>query len=220
MSEPERAQTGGIGLAVLEGDTARGDILRPAAFLDRDGVLNETIPDPASGKPESPLRAEDVQLIATAADGARRLAQAGYVLVCVSNQPAAAKGKVSMEELLAVHDRVLVLLAEEGVQIEASRLCFHHPNGVVEGLTGECDCRKPAPGMLVEAARSMSLDVGASWMVGDTDTDIEAGQAVGARTVLIEYPGSAHKRAGGIRPTLCAPDLANAAGKILGEAGT
>jgi histidinol-phosphate phosphatase family protein len=181
--------------------------------------LNEAVPDPASGKPESPLRVEDIQLIATAADGARRLAQAGYVLVCVSNQPAAAKGKVSMEELLAVHARVLALLAEEGVQIEASRLCFHHPDGVVEGLTGECDCRKPAPGMLVEAARCMSLDVGASWMVGDTDTDIEAGQAAGAHTALIEYPGSAHKREGKVRPTLRAPDLANAAGKILGEAG-
>ena len=190
---------------------------RPAAFLDRDGTLNEFAPDPDSGVPESPLRVDDVRLIEGAAGAARQLAHAGFALVCVSNQPAAAKGKVSLEGLLAIHERVLELLREEGVQLDASRLCLHHPEGVVPELSGPCDCRKPAPGMLLDAAEELGLDLASSWMVGDTDSDVLAGHAAGCRAVLIEHPGSAHKRAGGARPDLVASSLADAAGQLLHE---
>lgn len=94
---------------------------RAAAFLDRDGVLNELVPDPASGAPESPLSPDDVRLIPGAAAAAAALTRLGFVLVCVSNQPAAAKGKVSAAQLLAVHDRVVGLLGEQGVELAASR---------------------------------------------------------------------------------------------------
>ncbi|MHB8240388.1 MAG: HAD-IIIA family hydrolase [Solirubrobacteraceae bacterium] len=188
---------------------------RPAAFLDRDGVLNASVPDLVSGEPESPLRVEDVTLLPGAAAGAAALARAGFALVCVSNQPAAAKAKVSVQELRAVHERVLELLAEEGVEIEASRLCLHHPEGVVAELSGACDCRKPAPGMLLDAAGALGLDLGASWMFGDTDGDVQAGAAAGCQTVLIEYPGSVHKRLGETRPTLRAGDLAEAAAAVV-----
>jgi D-glycero-D-manno-heptose 1,7-bisphosphate phosphatase len=190
---------------------------RPAAFLDRDGTLNEFAPDPDSGVPESPLRVADVRLIEGAADAARQLAHAGFALVCVSNQPAAAKGKVSLEGLLAVHERVLELLREEGVHLDASRLCLHHPEGVVPELSGPCDCRKPAPGMLLDAAEELGLDLASSWMLGDTDSDVLAGHAAGCRAVLIEHPGSAHKRAGGARPDLVASSLADAAAQLLHE---
>ncbi len=189
--------------------------LRPAAFLDRDGVLNAAVPDPVSGEPESPLRLEDVVLLPGAAGGAGALARAGFALVCVSNQPAAAKAKVSVEQLRAVHDRVLELLAEEGVRIEASQLCLHHPDGVVAELVGVCDCRKPSPGMLLDAAGELGLDLAGSWMLGDTDTDMQAGAGAGCRTVLIEYPGSAHKRLGEARPTFHARDLEEAAAMVL-----
>ncbi|HST56577.1 MAG TPA: HAD-IIIA family hydrolase [Solirubrobacteraceae bacterium] len=172
---------------------------RVGAFLDRDGVLNELVPDPVSGLPESPLHARDVRLVAGAAAAAARLARAGFVLVCVTNQPAAAKAKVSLEQLFEVHARVEQLLALEGVQLECSRLCPHHPQGLVEGLSGVCDCRKPAPGMLLAAAGALQLELRASWMFGDTDADVAAGRAAGCRTVLIDYPGSAPKRAGASR---------------------
>jgi D-glycero-D-manno-heptose 1,7-bisphosphate phosphatase len=190
---------------------------RAAAFLDRDGTLNEFAPDPDSGVPESPLRVADVRLIEGAPGAARQLAQAGLALVCVSNQPAAAKGKVSLERLLAVHERVLELLREEGVHLDASRLCLHHPEGVVPELSGTCDCRKPAPGMLLDAAQELGLDLASSWMLGDTDSDVLAGHAAGCRAVLIEHPGSAHKRAGGARPDLVASSLADAAAQLLHE---
>ncbi|HWW90156.1 MAG TPA: HAD family hydrolase [Solirubrobacteraceae bacterium] len=190
---------------------------RPAAFLDRDGTLNEFAPDPDSGLPESPLSVADVRLIEGAAGAARQLADAGFALVCVSNQPAAAKGKVSLEGLLAVHERVLELLREEGVHLDASRLCLHHPDGVVPELSGPCDCRKPAPGMLLDAADELGLDLASSWMLGDTDSDVLAAHAAGCRAVLIEHPGSAHKRAGGARPDLAASSLADAAAQLLDE---
>lgn len=188
---------------------------RPAVFLDRDGVLNELVLDPRLNRPESPLNPVEVRLVPAAAAAARRLARAGYVLICVSNQPAAAKGAVTVEQLLAVHRRVLALLAREGVQLAASRLCLHHPDGLVPGLSGQCACRKPAPGMLLDAAVAVGVDLGASWMVGDTDADVAAGQAAGCRTLLIEHEGSAHKRSNGSPPDLSAPDLAHGVPVLL-----
>ncbi len=186
-----------------------------AAFLDRDGVLNAAVPDPTSGMPESPLKAEDVSLLPGAAAAARKLAAAGYALVCVSNQPAAAKGTVELQQLLRVHERVVDLLAGEGVQLHASYLCPHHPEGVLAELSGPCDCRKPAAGMLLEAASTLGLDRAASWMLGDTDADVLAGQNAGCRTVLIEYPRSAHKRLGDVSPTLLAADLCDGVGQLI-----
>ena len=188
---------------------------RPAVFLDRDGTLNEAAPDPDTGVPESPLRVRDVRLIEGAAAAALRLAQAGFALVCVTNQPAAAKGKVPLEQLLAVHDRVLELLREQSVQLEDSRICLHHPQGIVPELSRVCDCRKPAPGMLLDAAHELGIELAGSWMVGDTDADVAAGRAAGCRTVLIEYPGSAHKRTGNAGPNLLASSLADGAMRLL-----
>jgi D-glycero-D-manno-heptose 1,7-bisphosphate phosphatase len=190
---------------------------RPAAFLDRDGTLNQAVPDPDSGMPESPLSVDDVRLLPGAAAAAGKLADAGYALVCVSNQPAAAKGKVAVGQLLAVHERALTLLAEQGIQVEISLLCLHHPDGVLGELSRPCACRKPAPGMLLDAAAELELDLGSSWMLGDTDTDIAAGHAAGARTVLIEYPPSAHKRSGTSTQELLATDIADAAARLLGQ---
>jgi D-glycero-D-manno-heptose 1,7-bisphosphate phosphatase len=192
---------------------------RPAAFLDRDGVLNAGVPDPDSGRLESPLAVDDVRLLPGVAAALRGLAGAGYALVCVTNQPAAAKGKASIAELLAVHRRVLELLAREGAGLDGSWLCPHHPEGVVAGLSGPCPCRKPAPGMLLRAAADGALDLSASWMIGDTDADVRAGAAAGCRTVLIEYPGSAHKRSGRAGPDIAAPDLPGAVNSQPDEVG-
>lgn len=188
---------------------------RRAVFVDRDGVINELVPDPGSGRPESPLRPSDLRLVPGASAALGRLASAGWRLVGVSNQPAAAKGLVSLEELQAVHARVLEMLAAEGVGFDAFKLCLHHPEGVVPELKGECECRKPAPGMLLEAARELGLDPAGSWMVGDTDGDMAAGRTAGCHTALVEYPGSAHKRHGDSRPDTIVRNLAAAVTFIL-----
>jgi D-glycero-D-manno-heptose 1,7-bisphosphate phosphatase len=190
-------------------------VIRPAVFVDRDGVLNELVPDPESGLPESPLRPADVRLRPGVAPPLKELAAAGYLLVGVSNQPAAAKRKVTLEQLAAVQSRVLELLDADGAHFDDFKLCLHHPEGTVEGLAGPCDCRKPAPGMLLEAAAEQSIDLAGSWMIGDTDTDVEAGRNAGVRTVLLEYPGSSHKRSGGAEPSFQSNDLQGAIGAIL-----
>jgi D-glycero-D-manno-heptose 1,7-bisphosphate phosphatase len=186
-----------------------------AVFVDRDGVLNELVPDPYSGKPESPLDPEQVVIVAGAAGALRALRDAGYLVVGVSNQPAAAKGIVGLERLESVHTRVIELLERDGASLDAFNLCFHHPAGTVPELTRDCDCRKPAPGMIVAAAASFAIDLGASWMVGDSDADVAAGKAAGCGTVLIENPASAHRRAGGSAPDERARDLAAAARLIV-----
>jgi D-glycero-D-manno-heptose 1,7-bisphosphate phosphatase len=188
--------------------------MKAAVFLDRDGVLNELVADPVSGHAESPLSVAHVRLIPGAATAAAHIQRAGYQLVCVSNQPAAAKGKVSVARLLAVHERVCALLAREGVTLAASRVCLHHEHGVVPGLSGRCDCRKPAPGMLLDAAATLGLDLCSSWMVGDTDADIQAGRAAGCKTLLIRNPASVHKRLQAIAADLVADSLAEATQKL------
>jgi len=188
-----------------------------AAFVDRDGTINELVPDPQTGHSESPLRVEDVALIPGAAGALRRLAAGGWLLVGVSNQPAAAKGTARRDQLAEVQARVLELLAADGARLDGFRICPHHPAGVVPGLSGRCDCRKPAPGMLIDAARELDIDLKRSWMIGDTDSDVLAGAAAGCRTVLIEQEASSHKRKGTARPDAVMPDLRAAAALLLGE---
>jgi D-glycero-D-manno-heptose 1,7-bisphosphate phosphatase len=189
--------------------------MRAAAFLDRDGVLNELVPDPLTGAPESPLDPRDVALVPGAAEAALKLRGAGYLLIGVSNQPAAAKGLVSLDTLQRVQARVLKLLAAEGVSFDAFQICHHHPAGVVPELTVACDCRKPAPGMLVDAARELEVELAPSWMIGDTDADVAAGAAAGCHTILIEHSASAHKRVLEPAPELRAADLQEAAALLL-----
>lgn len=188
---------------------------RPAVFLDRDGVLNELVVDGESGRGESPLTVSAVRLVSGAAAATVALRAAGYALVCVTNQPAAAKGQASVSTLEAIQRRVGELLAAEGAHLDAWRMCLHHPAGVVGELSGPCDCRKPNPGMLLDAARELELDLSASWMIGDTDADVAAGVASGCKTVLIENPASVHKRAGAPAGDLLAPDIADAVSRLL-----
>jgi D-glycero-D-manno-heptose 1,7-bisphosphate phosphatase len=189
-----------------------------AVFLDRDGVLNDPVRDPDDGVPESPLRAEQVVLCDGAAEAVIALRDGGFELVVVTNQPAAAKGKTTVDELLAVNERVRALLAERGAIIGTWKICLHHPEGVIEELSGPCDCRKPAPGMLLEAAAELKLDLGASWIIGDGDADIGAGRAAGCRTVLVRHPLTAHRRSDNVDADEEADDLGAAAALVLSGA--
>lgn len=189
-----------------------------AAFIDRDGVVTQLVPDPDSGLPESPLRVADVALLPRVAAALKLLRGAGWLLIGVSNQPAAAKGKVSVEQLHEVQACALELLADSGVRFDAFRLCLHHPDGVVPELSGDCECRKPAPGMLLDAARELGVNLSASWMIGDTDSDVVAGRSAGCKTILVQQQGSAHKR-GRATPDVVALDLYGASEIVVGADG-
>lgn len=189
--------------------------MRRAVFLDRDGVLNEPVPDPVDGKAESPLRAADVVLCPGAPQAVAALADHGFEPVVVTNQPAAAKGKATVTELFEINNCVRQLLAEQGADIATWKMCLHHPEAVVAELGGECGCRKPAPGMLLQATGELDLSLPDSWIVGDSDADIGAGKAAGCRTVLVEHPLTAHRRSPGSEPDATAVDLRAAAATIL-----
>jgi D-glycero-D-manno-heptose 1,7-bisphosphate phosphatase len=190
-------------------------LMRPAVFLDRDGVINEPAFDPVDGHAESPHRPHDVALAEGVVEGLRALRAAGFLLVVASNQPSAAKGKVTLADLRAVHERVVALLGADGVVVDDWRYCFHHPDGVVPELTGACACRKPAPGMLLDAAAEHDIDLRTSWMIGDSDTDVEAGRVAGARTILVEHGASAHRRKSDVRADPRARNLSEAAAFVL-----
>jgi D-glycero-D-manno-heptose 1,7-bisphosphate phosphatase len=122
---------------------------------------------------------------------------------------------VAVEQLYAVQERVLDLLRRERVVPDAIRWCLHHPHAKVPQLRQACRCRKPAPGMLLDAAVELDVDLHASWMIGDTDGDVAAGARAGCQTVLIEAPSSVHKRSGMARADVHAPDIAAAVDAIL-----
>jgi len=165
-----------------------------AVFLDRDGVIVELVWDPVDGSFEGPNREEDVRLVPGAADAIRRIRSLDYRTVVVSNQPGAAKGKASHEDLRGAHERVVRLLTESGVAIDDYRYCLHHPDAVDPELARACECRKPKPGMLLQAAAALDIDLSRSWMIGDSDADAEAGRTAGCRTILVENPRSLHRR--------------------------
>jgi D-glycero-D-manno-heptose 1,7-bisphosphate phosphatase len=133
----------------------------------------------------------------------------------VTNQPAAAKGKATVDELLEVNERVRELLVAKGAEIGTWKICLHHPDAVVEELAGQCECRKPAPGMLLEAAAELGLDLPRSWIIGDGDADIGAGRAAGCRTVLVRHPLTAHRRSADTTADAQAADVLEAARVVL-----
>jgi D-glycero-D-manno-heptose 1,7-bisphosphate phosphatase len=147
--------------------------------LDRDGVLNRTVPNPAEPRPDSPMHAGEVSLFPWVPSTLRALTDAGFGLVVASNQPAAAKGKTTRAALEQAHARVLAEAQRDGARILSSHVCFHRAE---DG----CDCRKPRTGLLREAfLQHPSYAVGESWMVGDRAIDVLAGASFGLKTALL-----------------------------------
>ena len=151
---------------------ARHTACRPAVFLDRDGTINEE---------RGYLRApEDVTLLPTVCEALHLLNTLNIPVVIVTNQSALGRGLMTMAEFEAVNAAFRTALQECGAHYDALYYCPHVPN-----LIPPCTCRKPQPGLLLQAALDLNLDLSRSYMVGDKDTDLEAGYAAGCRTVLV-----------------------------------
>ena len=154
----------------------------PAVFLDRDGTLNKE----ADG-----LRSiDDLELLPTVCEAVQLLNRSGFRVVITTNQPVIAKGFVSEEELHQIHNKLESLLGLEHAFVDRIYHCPHHPDGGFAGERAElksvCDCRKPAPGMLLKAAKDLDLDLKRSWMVGDTTVDMQCARNAGVRPLLVE----------------------------------
>ena len=157
-----------------------------AIFLDRDNTLIE---DP--GYIRDP---DQVKLLPRAGDAIIQLRKMGYKIVVVSNQSAVARGIVTEEVLGEIHQKMLDLLQSENAYVDRIYYCPFHPDGVIEKYRKESDMRKPAPGMMLLAAKEMSVDLASSWMVGDSYRDVAAGKKAGCKTILINSPIHPPKR--------------------------
>lgn len=188
--------------------------LRPAVFLDRDGTLNEVVYN-QDGMEDSPFRPEDLLLLPGAGEFTQRVRDAGFLTVLVTNQPGVAKGSVTIVGLEEIHQHLRDLLAKDGGGLDRICYCPHHPTGragISSPFVQVCDCRKPAPGMLLKSAKEMDIDLARSWMIGDKALDIKAGQAAGCRTILITkmLPDEWLKANQSPQPTAFASDLTRA----------
>lgn len=188
--------------------------MKNAVFLDRDGVLNELVLNPATGEYEPPHSPDDLILFPDVIESLRILQDAGIELFLISNQPDYAKGKTSLENLHTVHTRLDRMFVSAGIHFREYYYCYHHPNGIVPGYSFTCECRKPRPYFLLKAARDYRIDLKNSWMIGDRDSDIECGKAAGTRTIMIEEPRSSQSR-GTSNPDLKSANLNDAVKIIL-----
>jgi D-glycero-D-manno-heptose 1,7-bisphosphate phosphatase len=188
-----------------------------AVFLDRDGVINRNWYNPATGEWESPLRPEDFELFDGVIASLTRLAGAGFRLFLVSNQPSAAKGKCTLDDLHRVQGRLAELLDSAGVSFDGFYYSYTHPQGVVPGLTGHFPGRKPSPYFLEQAIARFELVPRRCWMVGDRHTDIECGRRAGVRTIKVRST-EGKSEISSEKPDFYAEDLAAATAIILAPA--
>lgn len=152
-----------------------------AVFLDRDGTINKYV---------GFLRnIDDFELIDGVTEAIKKINQRGYLAIVVTNQPVIARGEVTWEKLNEIHKKMATLLGKDGAYVDAIYICPHHPDKGFEGERPEykidCDCRKPKPGMLLQAAKDFNIDLSQSIMIGDSERDVEAGEAAGCSSYKV-----------------------------------
>ena len=159
-------------------------MVRRAAFLDRDGVINSYVFHPEFGTVDSPATAAEFSLLPGAGNAIARLARLDLVVIVVSNQPGIAKRKFTVSHLDAMTHKMTVLVRAAGGRIDSVYYCRHHPEAALPLYRQNCECRKPKTGLLLEAMRDWNIDLSGSYMVGDGASDILAGNAVDAQPCL------------------------------------
>ena len=181
MGTPDRleAVAADISNGVVEGKNLSKE--QKAVFLDRDGTINEDV-----GFLND---IEQLRLLPQTAEAIRKINESGYMAILVTNQPVIARGEVSFTELNQIHNKLETLLGEKGAYLDAIYFCPHHPDkgfaGEVPELKVVCDCRKPKPGMLYQAAADYHINLAESYMIGDAGRDMQAGHAAGCHTIYI-----------------------------------
>ena len=152
-----------------------------AIFLDRDGTINKYV---------GFLREiEQFELLPNTSEAIKKINDSGYLAIVVTNQPVIARGEVTFEQLDQIHNKMETLLGKDGAYLDGIYFCPHHPHKGFETeipeLKVECECRKPKPGMLLQAAKDFNIDLSKSWMIGDSDNDILAGENAGCSTARV-----------------------------------
>jgi D,D-heptose 1,7-bisphosphate phosphatase len=175
-----------------------------AIFLDKDGTLVDDLP--------YNVEPQRITLCSGAGAALRLLSRLDYRLFVVTNQAGVAFGRFGETAMDTVQDRLQDLLFREHLTLDGFYYCPHHPDGSIAAYACDCHCRKPMPGLLLQAARDHGIDLRSSWMIGDILHDVEAGNRAGCRTLLIDNGNETEWRLGPRRiPTRMAPDLYAAA---------
>jgi D-glycero-D-manno-heptose 1,7-bisphosphate phosphatase len=156
-----------------------------AVFLDRDGVINEIIYHKEMGIVDSPFTVEQFNLLPDVGKAINRFHNQGFKVILVSNQPGIGKDHYDMNVFEKIKEKMKIQIAKEGAKLDAEYYCFHHPEAKIEKYKKICNCRKPKPGMIINAAEDHDIDISKSWMIGDGINDIQAGHTAGCKTILI-----------------------------------
>jgi D-glycero-D-manno-heptose 1,7-bisphosphate phosphatase len=179
-----------------------------AVFIDKDGTLIEDVP--------YNVNPELIRLQDNAGESLRTLKDRGYLLIVISNQSGVARGYFMAEDLKVVVEKIQDELAKENVQLDGLYFCPHHPEGTVKDYAVQCECRKPKPGMIMEAAKSFRIHLPTSWMIGDILHDVEAGNKAGCRTILIDNGNETEWNMTAVRkPSRIVKNLSEATAVIL-----
>lgn len=166
-----------------------------AIFFDRDGTLTNTFV--RDNKPYGPTDPSKLALLPGASQAVKKAKNLGFLTIVVSNQPDIALGKIDENTKTKIEEKFQELIKANDVPIDAIYYCNHHPKSINPNYPKVCECRKPKPGMILDAAKDWNIALNNSWVVGDTDKDINAGKAAGCKTILIKKPYSG----------VCQPDL-------------
>ncbi|MCM8795316.1 MAG: HAD-IIIA family hydrolase [Candidatus Omnitrophica bacterium] len=183
----------------------RAFVKKPAVILDRDGTLNALCLNEETGQLDSPLKPNDLKLLPKTIDALRIIKSLGYTIIVITNQPQAAKGKITLAKLYRINNELKDILAKNRIFMDDYLICPHHPLGSIytkdQFLIKDCKCRKPKPGLFKIAREKFNLDIPNSYVVGDSYVDILAGKAVKMKTVFLgEYKCDACQLLKGHRP--------------------
>ena len=189
----------GIDQVNAEGGKRKAENVR-AVFLDRDGVINRALE--RDSKPYPPTTLAEFEILPDVPDACARLKAAGFLLIVTTNQPDVGRGTLKQEVVDSIHAHMVAQLPIDRVEV-----CFHPGKGL-----SDCACRKPKPGMLLQAARELGIDLTQSWMVGDRWRDVDCGYAAGCKTVFIDYGYDEELKQ---KPDFSARNLGEAADIIL-----
>jgi len=180
--------------------------MNKAVFFDRDGVILRMVYDQEHGTIDTITNTKQLSFVYGSIALLKHTTQSGYKNIIVSNQPAIGLRKMSPENFQEITDHMITAITGQGATIDAQYYCFHHPFAAIETYRKRCDCRKPNPGLLLQAAKEHNLDLTASWMIGDGVNDILAGHAAGCRTILLgnvmeaEYLSILEEQLHGVKP--------------------
>jgi len=181
--------------------------MNKAVFLDRDGVINELYYDDNQGVIDSPFHPEQFVLFPKVGEAINTFHKLGYLVIVISNQPGIAKKHFTEKTFEAIKKKMRDDLKKHNAYVDAEYYCLHHPEAKIEKYHKICDCRKPKPGMILQAAKEHNIDISSSWMTGDSVEDIELGHNVGCKTIFIGTKKTYIWKKMVVEPDFIAPSL-------------